>query len=81
MNITKKDQIIEEIKTARNNGETELFSKVYITFDGESCDLIEYFESFDLYVKSIFGEHHGIFGGYLYIDWHLVDLSEFDEFN
>ena len=80
MNKNKCEQIISEIKTARANGETELFSKTYVSFDGESCDLIDYFESFDMFVVSMFGEDHDIDGGYLYLNWQLSNLSEYDEF-
>lgn len=81
LNITKCNQIIDEIKAARANGETDLFSKTYVSFDGESLDLINYFESFNLYVKSMFGPDHDLNGGYLYIDWHLTNLNDFDEFS
>ena len=79
-NITKRDQIINEIKAARAEGNCEVFSKVYVLFNGESCDLIDYFESFNLYVQSMFGEDHDLDGGYLYINWALTDLSECVEF-
>lgn len=81
LNTYKCNQIINEIKTARANGETELFSKTYVLFNGESCDLIKYFESFNLYVNSMFGNDHDLTGGYLYIDWHLTNLDKFSEFN
>lgn len=81
INITKKDQIVNEIKSARANGETELFSKTYVEFNGESYELINYFESFNVYVKSMFGPDHDLHGGYLYLDWHLTNLNEYDEFN
>ena len=78
LNINKCNQIINEIKEARAEGKTELFSKVYVLFNGESCELINYFESFKMYVNCMFGENHDLEGGYLYIDWHLTDLSEFN---
>lgn len=80
INITKRDQIVNEIKEARAEGKQELFSKVYVLFNGESYHLINYFESFKLYVKSMFGDDHDIHGGYLYIDWHLTNLNDYDEF-
>ena len=80
INITKKDQIVSEIKAAKAEGKHELFSKVYVSFDGESCGLINYFESFKMYVNSMFGPDHDLDGGYLYIDWSLTDLSNYDEF-
>ena len=54
---------------------------LYVSFDGESLDLINYFESFNLYVKSMFGPDHDLNGGYLYIDWRLTNLNDFDEFS
>ncbi len=80
MNITKKNQIVSEIKAARAEGKHELFSKVYVLFDGESCELINYFESFNLYVKSMFGKDRDLNGGYLYINWQLTDLNNYNEF-
>lgn len=79
--LNKREQIINEIKSTRTNGEVELFSKTYVLFNGESLDLIDYFESFNMYVKSMFGKDHDTCGGYLYIDWSLTDLNKYEEFN
>ena len=69
LNTNKLNQILDEIKLAKSEGKSELFSKTYVLFNGESRELIEYFESFNLYVKSMFGNDHDICGGYLYISW------------
>ena len=73
-NIAKKNQIIEAIKNARACGKTELMTDIYVTFDDEYSDLVNYLEETfkNIYVRSTI---ESTAGGYLYIDWHLVDMS------
>ena len=75
---TKLERILLEMKEANSKGETELFSKVYVQFNGESRELIEYFDSFNIYVNSMFGPNHDLDGGYLYINWQLSDSEEWN---
>jgi hypothetical protein len=47
---------------------------IYVTFDDEYSDLVNYLEETfkNIYVRSTI---ESTAGGYLYIDWHLVDMS------